>query len=519
MDKVYKLIWQYFGYEHKSVGEKYSHFMSIIHKFTEEYGKEVQNIIKDEISIYRNKPEILAVQTLFWCMQEYMNNQLKGNMRFTWIPYIKEFAEKLVKFRHDRQPLLKSIYDKREELYASYLHDEGGLNDLCTDIDPFSVFGLFNRGIRHENRINSTKVFKELLDISSDIPTDFEGVPIMNNQKSYFFGYKSRRGRKDIDNLWSLFEKLIGNEDIEAIYNTVIKQYGINVNITMALFWIRPNDFLALDSTNREMNKEQLKYIMKNKPKDLEVEIFIHGAICFAFSGRCFLSDFLSCRSANLGDCSQSCRWSYNLYAEEKNNPGELMPIETSEYGTSIFSSKDLCLIKEIPEIIEMGVDSLKIEGRLKTEYYVASVVNSYRNAIDDYEKDPENFDYTKYLNELEKVKTRGLTTFYFNDRSNKDIQEYGGRQYNENYEFGGKIIEYNEEKSIIEIKNKLQVGDTLELLVPNKIEPIEFKIEKLWDIETEEQIESVSPGVKGQKVLMQIPVKCEKDWILRRKK
>lgn len=269
----------------------------------------------------------------------------------------------------------------------------------------------------------------------------------------------------------------------------------------------------------REMNKEQLKYIMENKPKDLEVEIFVHGAICFAFSGRCFLSDFLSCRSANLGDCAQSCRWSYNLYAEEKNNPGEFMPIETSEYGTSILSSKDLCLIKELPEIIEMGVDSLKIEGRLKTEYYIASVVNAYRNAIDDYQKNPEGYDATKYLKELEKVKTRGLTTFYFNDRKNKDIQEYGGRQYNENYEFGGKVVEYQEEKSIIEIKNKLQVGDILEIIIPNRIEPFEFKIERLWNDETDEEIEEVSPGVKGQKVKMELPIQCQKDWILRRKK
>ena len=269
----------------------------------------------------------------------------------------------------------------------------------------------------------------------------------------------------------------------------------------------------------REMNKEQLKYIMENKPKDLEVEIFVHGAICFAFSGRCFLSDFMTCRSANLGDCAQSCRWSYNLYAEEKNNPGELMPIETSEYGTSIFSSKDLCLIKEIPEIIDMGIDSLKIEGRLKTEYYLASVINAYRNAIDNYKKDPENYDYTKYLKELDKVKTRGLTTFYFNDRNNKDIQEYGGRQYNENYEFGGKIVEYNEEKSIIEIKNKLKLNDTLEILIPNEIEPFEFKIEKLWDYETDTPITEISPGVKGQKVKIKLPIKCEKDWIIRRKK
>ena len=265
MDKVYKLIGQYFGYNHKSAGEKYSHFMSIIHELSEDYGKEIQDIIKDGIGIYQNKPDILAVQTLFWCMWDYMNNQLKNDMKFTWIPFYKEFAEKLLKFRNDRQPLLKSIYDKRDELYANYLHDEGGLDDQCEDIDPFSVFGLFNRGIRQENRINSTKVFKELLDISSDIPNDFEGVPVMNNQRSYFFGYKSHRGQKDIDNLWSLFEKLVGNENIEDIYNSVIKQYAVNINITMALFWIRPNDFLALDSTNRGYLKSQYNMDLPKK--------------------------------------------------------------------------------------------------------------------------------------------------------------------------------------------------------------------------------------------------------------
>ena len=308
----------------------------------------------------------------------------------------------------------------------------------------------------------------------------------------------------------------------------VLKQYSPSVPINVST----QSNIVSLHSANfwykngckrmimaREMNKEQLKYIMENKPKDMEVEIFIHGAICFAFSGRCFLSDFLSCRSANLGDCAQSCRWSYNLYAEEKNNPGELMPIEIDKYGTSIFSSKDLCLIKELPEIIDMEVDSLKIEGRLKTEYYLASVINAYRNAIDDYIKDPKNYDYTKYLNELEKVKTRGLTTFYFIDRNNKDIQEYGGRQYNENYEFGGKVVEYDENISTIEIKNKLSVGDNLEIIIPNEIEPYKFKIEKLYDNETNEEITEISPGVKGQKVKIQLPIKCEKDFIIRRKK
>ncbi|MBR4261434.1 MAG: U32 family peptidase, partial [Clostridia bacterium] len=188
----------------------------------------------------------------------------------------------------------------------------------------------------------------------------------------------------------------------------------------------------------RELHKDQIKEIIDNTPADLETEIFVHGAICFGYSGRCFLSDFLAGRSANLGDCAQSCRWAYNVYVEENNNPGNLMPVEHDDKGTYIFSSKDLCLIKEIPEIIEMGVDSLKIEGRLKTSYYLASVVNAYRNAIDDYMADPEHYDYTKYMNELEKTKTRSLTTFYFNDRNNKDFQEYEGKQYNPNYEFGG---------------------------------------------------------------------------------
>jgi len=274
----------------------------------------------------------------------------------------------------------------------------------------------------------------------------------------------------------------------------------------------------------RELNKNEIEYIMKNKPKDLEIEAFIHGAICYAYSGRCHLSDFLASRCGNLGDCAQSCRWAYNLYLEEKNKPGNLMPVQQDENGTYILSSKDLCLIKELPEIIEMGIDSLKIEGRLKTEYYLATVIGTYRNAIDDYIKDPENYDYTKYLKELEKTKTRGLTTFYFNDKNNKDFQEYEGKQYNPDFEFGGKILSRSELDSpessyVIEIRNRLQLGDTLEILIPNKLEPEIFKIEEMWDTETKEEIDHVNPGKEGQSVILRLPITVEEGWILRRKK
>ena len=308
----------------------------------------------------------------------------------------------------------------------------------------------------------------------------------------------------------------------------IFKEYAPNIDIHIstqanivsyhnANFWY--NNGAKRVILGRELNKEQIKEIIEKTPADLETEIFVHGAICFGYSGRCFLSDFLASRSANLGDCAQSCRWAYNIYLEEKNNPGNLMPVDDDEHGTYIFSSKDLCLIKEVPEIIEMGVNSLKIEGRLKTEYYLASVINTYRTAIDDYLNNPREYDYTKYLKELEKTKTRGLTTFYFNDRANKDFQEYEGKQYNLEYEFGGKVIDYSEEKSIIEIRNKLSVGDTLEILIPGTINNYVFTIDKLWDTETEEEIQTVNPGKLGQTVKLKLPIKCEKDWIIRRKK
>ena len=186
-------------------------------------------------------------------------------MSFTWIPYYKEFAQRLTQFQKDRKRLLNLIYDNRDELLAKYLHDQGGEGDLLEDIDPFTVFGLFNRGIKHENRINSAKLFKNILDIKADIPKDFEGIPVLNNQKSHFFGFRSHRGKNDIQNLWNLFIEVVNDENFEEEYNTVIKQFIIKVNITMGLFWIRPEKFLAFDRTNRQYLKEQYGIKLPNK--------------------------------------------------------------------------------------------------------------------------------------------------------------------------------------------------------------------------------------------------------------
>lgn len=276
---------------------------------------------------------------------------------------------------------------------------------------------------------------------------------------------------------------------------------------------------------SRELSKERVRYIMENKPDDIEVEMFIHGAICYAYSGRCYLSKYLANRCANQGDCAQPCRWQYKVTAEEVNNPGSKIDIDYDEKGTYLFSSKDMCLIRQIPTIIDMGVESLKIEGRLKTDYYLATVVRAYRNAIDDYEKlkaehRESEYDASKYLVELEKVKTRGLSEFYFTDSENQDIHDFDGKSENLEYEYGARVVEKLEDEIyVVEIKNKLSIGDRLEILLPDSIEECAFNIEELYDIKNDKAIETINPGIKGQQVKIKIPYDLRPGTIIRRKR
>lgn len=232
----------------------------------------------------------------------------------------------------------------------------------------------------------------------------------------------------------------------------------------------------------RELTFEDIKGICENKPKDIEIETFVHGAMCISYSGRCLLSNFLTGRDANRGDCAQPCRWKYSLV--ESTRPKEDFPIEEYKEGSFIFNSKDLCLINHIPELIKAGVTSFKIEGRMKSIFYVSTIINAYRNAIDMYEKDPLNYNFdTKLFDEVQKVSHRQYCEGFFNGIADSSSQNYGTSSYTRNYDFVAKVIGYNKDKNLYEIeqRNKFYVGDDLELLIPRK-ESKNFKITKMYD-------------------------------------
>jgi len=237
----------------------------------------------------------------------------------------------------------------------------------------------------------------------------------------------------------------------------------------------------------RELSLEEIKEIIDKAPEDLEIEVFVHGAMCISYSGRCLLSNYMTGRDANRGDCAQACRWKYNLVEEKR--PGEFYPVFEDDKGTYIFNSKDLCMIEYIPELIEAGIKSFKIEGRVKSSYYVATVLRSYRMAIDEYLKDPKNYRFNEeWLNEIKKASYRDFTTgFYFGKPTNED-QVYGSSSYIRNYEFVGLVLDYDKETSLatVEQRNRMHVGDGVEIFGPGE-DYFTQTIEKMYDEEGNE--------------------------------
>ena len=218
----------------------------------------------------------------------------------------------------------------------------------------------------------------------------------------------------------------------------------------------------------RELSMDEIKEIRSKTPVGLELEMFVHGAMCISYSGRCLMSNYMTSRDSNSGACAQPCRWNYHLVEEKR--PGEYYPVFEDERGTYIFNSKDLCLIEHIPEIIDAGVTSLKIEGRVKTEYYVASVVKAYREAIDAYYRDGSHYTLDPALEEeLKKVSHRRYCTGFFEDKTTSESQVYETSSYVRNYDIVGIVKDYDEQTGIatIEQRNRFFRGDELEVIQP----------------------------------------------------
>ena len=219
----------------------------------------------------------------------------------------------------------------------------------------------------------------------------------------------------------------------------------------------------------REMSFNEIAEIQSKVP-DVELEAFVHGAMCISYSGRCLLSNYMTGRNSNLGACAHPCRWNYSLVEEKR--PGEYFDVFENERGTFIFNSKDLCMIEHIPELVKSGVASLKIEGRVKTAFYVATIVGAYRREIDRYCADPENYVFNPdELDELCKVSHRPYTTGFFYGRPTSDGQVYETSSYIRDYELVGIVTGYDKEAKRLTIsqRNRFFAGDELEIIQPNK--------------------------------------------------
>lgn len=237
-----------------------------------------------------------------------------------------------------------------------------------------------------------------------------------------------------------------------------------NVNLKSAQFWFKQG--IKRIVLARELSLKEIIEIKNTIPIESELEIFVHGSMCMSYSGRCLLSNYMTGRDANRGQCAQPCRYKYSLMEEKR--PGEYFPVYEDDKGTYIMNSKDLCMIQHIPELVESGVVSLKIEGRMKSPYYVATITKIYREALDLYFKDPLNYKYEdKWLRALEKVSHREyFTGFYFGE---KDKQVYGTSSYIRDYDIVGIVRDYDEKNgiAIIEQRNRVFKGDKVEVLTP----------------------------------------------------
>lgn len=286
-----------------------------------------------------------------------------------------------------------------------------------------------------------------------------------------------------------------------------------NTNYATFLFW--KNMGARRVVTARELSLEEIKEIRKNIPDDMEIETFVHGAMCISYSGRCLLSSFMAGRDANQGACTHPCRWKYAVVEESR--PGQYMPVYENERGTYIFNSKDLCMIEHIPELIRAGIDSFKIEGRMKTALYVATVARTYRLAIDDFLKSEEYYRsrIPFYREEISKCTYRQYTTGFFFGKPDENTQIYDSNVYMREYTYLGMAEAVLPDKRIqIEQRNKFLVGETIEVMKPDGSN-IEVVVKGITDTDNVPMESCPHPK---QKLYIDLGIDMEPGDILRKK-
>ena len=256
-------------------------------------------------------------------------------------------------------------------------------------------------------------------------------------------------------------------------------------NYLSANFWVSQGVKRIVAA--REMSLKEIREMREHLPEDIEIEAFLHGAMCISYSGRCLLSNYMVGRDANRGQCTHPCRWKYHLMEEKR--PGEYLPVYENERGTYIFNSKDLCMIEHIPELIDAGIDSLKIEGRMKTALYVATVARTYRKAIDDYKKDPKLYEQNMpwYKEQISNCTYRQFTTGFFFGKPDETTQIYDSNTYNKEYTYLGIVGEIKDGLCRIEQRNKFSVGETIEIMKPDG-RNIEAEVLRILNEEGKEQ-------------------------------
>ena len=327
--------------------------------------------------------------------------------------------------------------------------------------------------------------------------------------------YLKKISRLDIDAF------IVSDPGIISMIQTIIPDAEIHLstqanmtNYMTARFWHQMG--IKRIVLARELGFDEIRQLRENTPENLEYEAFIHGAMCISYSGRCLLSNFMIERDANQGMCAHPCRWKYALVEEQR--PGLYYPVEEDERGTYILNSRDLCMIEHIPELVQSGICSLKIEGRMKSIFYVATIISTYRKAIDAYCENPEGYVFDeRWMDEVKKVSHREFTTgFYFHNPTNKD-QNYQTSAYTREYTFTGLVRSYDPKTgyAIVEQRNKMVVGDEIEIFGPGN----DYFVQTLTEMYNEEG-EPIEAAPHPQQILkIKLNGPAGPDFMVRKKK